>query len=190
MACFLTAPNNYLDQYWRFISSIHTRTSSSEDVKIFSKLPASKLLREQWVDHRIDTLQTWILYMHTYMFHKYIKYWGRYTAITSRLKKMAAISAQLPCLNTVSDIIPTGYYLILTPPPPHQHDDVIKMKHFSRYWPFMREFIGDWWITLTKASDAELWRFLWSVPWINGWVNNREGGDSRRHLAHYDVIVT
>ena len=25
--------------------------------------------------------------------------------------------------------------------------------------------------------------------WINGWVNNREAGDFRRHHAHYDVIV-
>ena len=25
--------------------------------------------------------------------------------------------------------------------------------------------------------------------WINGWVNNREAGDSRRHRAHYDVTV-
>ena len=25
--------------------------------------------------------------------------------------------------------------------------------------------------------------------WINGWVNNREAGDLRRYLAHYDVIV-
>ena len=25
--------------------------------------------------------------------------------------------------------------------------------------------------------------------WINGWVKNREGGDLRRHRAHYDVIV-
>ena len=24
---------------------------------------------------------------------------------------------------------------------------------------------------------------------INGWVNNREAGDLRRHRAHYDVIV-
>ena len=24
--------------------------------------------------------------------------------------------------------------------------------------------------------------------WRNGWVNNREGGDLRRHRAHYDVI--
>ena len=25
--------------------------------------------------------------------------------------------------------------------------------------------------------------------WINGWVNNGEAGDLRRHHAHYDVII-
>ena len=25
--------------------------------------------------------------------------------------------------------------------------------------------------------------------WINGWVNDREAGDFRRHRAHYNVIV-
>ena len=51
------------------------------------------------------------------------------------------------------------------------------------FWPFVR------WIPLTKASDAELWRFLWSVPWINGWVNNRDTGNLRRHRGHYGVAV-
>ena len=32
-------------------------------------------------------------------------------------------------------------------------------------------------------------KFLWSAPWINGWVNNREAGDMRRHRVHYDAIV-
>ena len=36
------------------------------------------------------------------------------------------------------------------------HDDVIKWKHYPRYWPFG-------WIPRTKASDAELWFFLWSA---------------------------
>ena len=53
--------------------------------------------------------------------------------------------------------------------------------------PLYEEFTGDRWIPLTKASDGELWWFLWSVPWINGWVNNREAGDSRCHHTHYDV---
>ena len=50
------------------------------------------------------------------------------------------------------------------------------------------EFTGHRWIPLTKASDVEHWCFLWSAPWINGWVNNRVAGDLRRHRAHYDVM--
>ena len=67
------------------------------------------------------------------------------------------------------------------------HDDVIKWKHFPGHWPFVRGIHR--WFPHAKASDAELWYFLWSTPWINGWVNNREASDLRRHHAHYDVIV-
>ena len=72
---------------------------------------------------------------------------------------------------------------------PYIHDDVIKWKHFRRYWPFVW---GIHWPPVNsphKAGDAELFMFLWSAPWINGWVNNREAGDLRRHCAHYDVTV-
>ena len=31
--------------------------------------------------------------------------------------------------------------------------------------------------------------FLMICAWINGWVNNREAGDLRRHRTHYDVTV-
>ena len=44
-------------------------------------------------------------------------------------------------------------------------------------------------IHLTKASDAEHRNILWYAPRINGWVNNREAGELRRHRAHYDVIL-
>ena len=54
--------------------------------------------------------------------------------------------------------------------------------------PLCGEFTGHRWIPLTKASDAELWWFF-ICAWINGWVNNREAGDVRRHRAHYDVTV-
>ena len=50
------------------------------------------------------------------------------------------------------------------------------------------EFTGPRWMPRTKASDMELWCFLWSV-WINDWVNNCEAGDLRCYRAHYDVIV-
>ena len=55
--------------------------------------------------------------------------------------------------------------------------------------PLHGEFTGHRWIPLTKASDAQLWSFRWSAPWINCWVNNCEAGDLRRHHAHYDVTV-
>ena len=42
------------------------------------------------------------------------------------------------------------------------HDDVIKWKHFPLNWPFVREFTGPGEFP-TKASDAELWCFLWSA---------------------------
>ena len=64
------------------------------------------------------------------------------------------------------------------------HDDVIKWKHFPRYWPFVQG------IHRSPASDAELWYFLWSaLERSNVWVNNRDAGDLRRHRAHYDVTV-
>ena len=51
------------------------------------------------------------------------------------------------------------------------HDDVIKWKHFPRYWPFVR---GN-----SSVTGA----------WINEWVNNLEAGDLRRHRGHFDVTV-
>ena len=96
---------------------------------------------------------------------------------------MKACSSDLCKWNIISCFIMRSLSLL------QEHDDVIKWKHFPRYCPFVREFTGHRWIPLTKASDAELWCFLWSPPWINGWVNNREAGGLRRHHAHYDVTI-
>ena len=41
---------------------------------------------------------------------------------------------------------------------------------FPRYWPFVRGIHR-------------------SPPWMNGWVNNREANDLRRHRTYYEVIV-
>ena len=69
------------------------------------------------------------------------------------------------------------------------HDDVIKWKHFPRYWPFVRGIHR----SPVNPPHKGQWRgALMSTlicVRINGWVNNREAGDFRRHLAHYDVIV-
>ena len=47
--------------------------------------------------------------------------------------------------------------------PGFYYDDVIKWKHFPRYWPFVR---GIHWSPVNsphKARDAKLWCFLWSA---------------------------
>ena len=69
------------------------------------------------------------------------------------------------------------------------HDDVIKWKHFPRYWPLVR---GIHRLTVNSPHKGQ-WRgalmFSLICAWINGWVNNHEAGDLRRHHAHYDVTV-
>ena len=55
--------------------------------------------------------------------------------------------------------------------------------------PLCGEFTGHHWIPLTKASDAELWYFLWSTPEQIAWVNTGDDGGLRRHHAHYDLTV-
>ena len=69
------------------------------------------------------------------------------------------------------------------------HDDVIKWKHFPRYWPFVRGIHR----SPVNSQQKGKWRgalmFSLICSWINGWVNNRKAGDLRRNRAHYDVSV-
>ena len=69
------------------------------------------------------------------------------------------------------------------------YDDVIKRKHFPRYWPFVRGIHrspvnsphkGQWRGALISALVG---------AWINGWVNNHEAGDMRRYSVDCDVTV-
>ena len=68
------------------------------------------------------------------------------------------------------------------------HDDVIKWKHFPRYWPFVG---GIHWSQVNSTHKGQ-WRgalmFSLICVGINGW-NNRGAGDLWRHRVHYDVIV-
>ena len=73
--------------------------------------------------------------------------------------------------------------------PQRLHDDVIKWKHFPRYWPFVRGIYR----SLVNSPPKGKWRgtlmFSLICTRINCWVNNREAGDLRRDLTHFDVIV-
>ena len=69
------------------------------------------------------------------------------------------------------------------------HDDVIKWKHFPRYWPFVRGIHR----SPVNSPHKGQWRgalmFSMICARINGWVYNGEAGDLRRNRAHYDVTV-
>ena len=62
--------------------------------------------------------------------------------------------------------------------------DVIKCKHFPRYWPFVRGIHR----SPVNSPHKGHWRgalmFSLICVWINGWVNNGEAGDLRRYRAH------
>ena len=69
------------------------------------------------------------------------------------------------------------------------HDDVIKWKHFPRYWRFVRGIHQSPVNSPHKGHWRRALMFSLICFWINGWVNNREADDLRRYRAHYDVIV-
>ena len=68
-------------------------------------------------------------------------------------------------------------------------DDIIKWKHFfallalyAGNTPVTGEFLAQ--RPVTRSFDV-----FFDLRWINGWVNNHEAGDLRRHHVHYDVTV-
>ena len=82
--------------------------------------------------------------------------------------------------------------LVMIPPISRRHfthDDVIKWKHFPRYWPFDRGIHR----SPVNSPHIGQWRgalmFSLIYVWINGWVKNRKAGDLRRYRSHYDVTV-
>ena len=89
----------------------------------------------------------------------------------------------------------------------HVHDEVIKWKHFPRYWPFVRGIhrspvnshhkgqglcAGNSPVTgefPSQRPGAQSFDAFLICAWINDWVNNREAGDLRRYRVHYVVTV-
>ena len=68
------------------------------------------------------------------------------------------------------------------------------------FWPVTRSFDVFFDLCLRGIHRSSVnsphkgqWRgalmFSFICAWINGWVNNRETGDLRRHRANYDVVV-
>ena len=69
------------------------------------------------------------------------------------------------------------------------HDDVIKYKLFRVTGPLCGEFHRPPVNSPYKGQWRGALMFSLICALLNGWVNNDEAGDLRRHRAHYDVIV-
>ena len=69
----------------------------------------------------------------------------------------------------------------------HKYGDVIKWKHFPRYWHFVREIHRSPLNSPHKGQWRGALMFSLICTWTNGWINNRDADDLRRHRAHYDV---
>ena len=74
------------------------------------------------------------------------------------ITQLVHVWANIGLYNDISRVVPESSLWSL--PDQVYHDDVIKWKHFPRYWPFVRG--------------------IHRSPWR---------GDLRRHRAHYDVTV-
>ena len=93
------------------------------------------------------------------------------------------VSTLLEDINFIVLIITITYITQLN------HDDVIKWKHIPRYWPFVRGIHRSPVGSPHKGQRRGALMFSLICAWLNGWVNNREAGDLRRHCAHNDVII-
>ena len=75
------------------------------------------------------------------------------------------------------------------PPWDAPRHDVIKWKHFLRYWTFVRGIHR----SPVNSPHKGQWRRTLMINLIcariNGWINNCEAGDLRRHRLHQYVIV-
>ena len=69
------------------------------------------------------------------------------------------------------------------------HEDVIKWKHFPRYWPFVRGIHRSPVNSPHKGQGRGALKLSLICARINSWVYNGEAGDSGRNRAHYDVTV-
>ena len=69
------------------------------------------------------------------------------------------------------------------------YDDIVKWKHFLLNWPFVRGFHR----SPFDSPHKDQWRgalmFSLICAWTNGWANNRDASDLRRHRTHYDVTL-
>ena len=69
------------------------------------------------------------------------------------------------------------------------HDELHQIETFPRCWSFVR---GIHRLSVDSPHKGQ-WRrallFSFIYAWTNGWANNPDAGDLRRHHAHCDIIL-
>ena len=69
------------------------------------------------------------------------------------------------------------------------HGDVIKWKHFTRYWSFVRGTIGHWWTPPRKGQWRGALVFSLICARTNCQASNRDAGHLGRYRTYYDFTV-
>ena len=135
-----------------------------------------------WISRQTDRTRSplhWFFYWQLY--NDKAKF--QWSSLRHRTHLLAFYEFELYCIvKNHTDRCPQNHARIV-------HDDVIKRKHFPRYWPRVRGIHR----SPVHSPHTGQWRgtlmFSLFSGWINGSVDNREAGDLRRHRGHCDVIV-
>ena len=201
-ACCLTAPSHYQNQCWVIISWVKWCSSKGNFMQIaeksnswsefencsFKLTPISP--RGQWVNAETDWQQIAVcnecLTSGFFISDKLIENGegGTFDFAFIDADKINHLNYYERCLKLLGKGGIIVFDNVSLP-----HDDVIKWKHFPRYWPFLRGIHRP----PVNSPHKGQWRgavmsFLICAR-INGWVNNGEAGDLRRNRAHHGVTV-
>ena len=135
-------------------------------------------MRRSW--DSLEFLKSWYFYLK----RRYL-FWDRHQITSRQWKDVTRLESVVLSLYVAPILSIRWRWLYIC----DFNDDVIKWKHFQRYWSFVR---GVHWLPVNSLHKGQ-WRgvltFSLICAWINGWVNNRETSDLRRHLARYDVTL-
>ena len=129
-----------------------------------------RISRNRWYYCTISWLS---LLEHLLSWHEYFAWRG----LILPWKNISKIRYNIQMILTENNHCPTK----------QNHDDVMKWKHFPRYWPFAQGIH----LSPVNSPHKVQWRgaLMFSLirAWLSGLVYTREAGDLRRHRTHYDV---
>ena len=142
------------------------------DSRLFSLIIPSRYIQVQIATSSDGTIEL------TSCVYVYTSYFG------GKMIRLIRGVSSVPYLQVLTYFGFIGHGSILS-----AYDDVIKWRHFPRYWPFVRGIHRSPVNSPHKGQWCGALMFSLICVWLNGWVNNRDAGDLRRYRTHYDVSV-